>query len=957
MHPLSLRTRRISIELLAILIAALVAALPSLATAGSWSQLGEDIDGAAENDNLGKAVSLSSDGSRVAISASGNDDNGTNSGHVQILEWADGAWAPLGSPIEGEADYDSSGESVSLSSDGSRVAIGTSSNDGNGFSSGHVRIFVWDSGDWEQMGADIDGVASADYAGRSVSLSADGNRVAVPSDGNDDNGSLSGHVRIFVWDSGDWEQMGAAIEGEAGSDRFGTSVSLSSDGSRVAIGATGNDDNGTNSGHVQILEWADGDWEQMGAAIEGEAARDVSGSAVSLSSDGSRVAIGAWGNDGNGDSSGHVRIFAWDGTTWSQIGSDIDGAAESDNSSHSMSLSADGLRVAIGAYGNDDNGIGSGHVRVFEWESGDWSQLGPDIDGEDVGDYSGRAVSLSPDGSRVAIGALYNDGNGSNSGHVRVFELTLAECGNGVVEAGEACDGGGCCTGSCEIASAGSVCRASVDATCDTVETCDGASDTCPADAWAADGTVCDDGNAATGSDQCTDGVCEGANLCAGVTCSASDQCHNAGTCDPQTGLCSDPFAAAGASCGDTNADQCTAPDTCDGAGNCLDNHEAAGTSCDDDNPLTDGESCDVGACACAPGACDYNCGDDNLDAAEECDDGNNEDGDGCSSVCTSEEGCGNDQVELSETCDDGNNDGGDGCSSRCQIESPQSKAQQKCIVRCNTMVSRVAAAQNRENLACLKLASNDKLPEGQDFDACLEADNKGKMAKVAAKLKEVQEGKPDDPSKTKCPETPDFAYADDEDIFEAVVAEEIRFFRALLGADLAAAAVDTTDREQRELGICQTIVLKTSEKVLQRQLKEFRFCKKAVLKDKEDPAVSAEDLEEACFDAITTDAKDKIEKARLKLVDRIGKKCTESGYEVSDVLDGACGQDAATPAEFSECVVESGLCSSCRIFNAADGLEEDCDLFDDGEANDSCESGGASPSGAFVDGRGLGVF
>ena len=90
-----------------------------------------------------------------------------------------------------------------------------------------------------------------------------------------------------------------------------------------------------------------------------------------------------------------------------------------------MSLSADGSRVAIGAPGKDPNGQpNAGHVRVYQLSSGNWAQLGGDIDGEAASDQSGYSVSLSADGSRVAIGAHLNDPNGqSNAGHVRVFQL------------------------------------------------------------------------------------------------------------------------------------------------------------------------------------------------------------------------------------------------------------------------------------------------------------------------------------------------------------------------------------------------------------------------------------------------------------------------------------------------------------------------------------------------------
>ena len=61
---------------------------------------------------------------------------------------------------------------------------------------------------------------------------------------------------------------------------------------------------------------------------------------------------------------------------------------------------------------NDGNGSDAGHVRIYKNISGTWTQQGSDIDGEAAGDLSGGSVSLSSDGSTVAIGA-YNDGNGS----------------------------------------------------------------------------------------------------------------------------------------------------------------------------------------------------------------------------------------------------------------------------------------------------------------------------------------------------------------------------------------------------------------------------------------------------------------------------------------------------------------------------------------------------------------
>jgi hypothetical protein len=336
------------------------------------------------------------------------------------------AQTQLGADIDGEAAYDQSSRSVALSFDGNRLVIGADGNDGNGFDSGHVRVYQWSDTNWVQLGADINGEAAYDQSGRSVALSSDGNRLAIGADGNDGNVIDSGHVRVYQWSDTNWVQLGADIDGEAANDQSGWSVSLSSDGNRLAIGAAGNDGNGIDSGHVRIYQWSGTAWAQFGVDIDGEAYGDRSGWSVSLSSDGKRLAVGAYLNiSNNGVDSGHVRIYQWSGTAWSQLGADIDGEAAYDQSGWSVSLSYSGSRLVIGADRNDDNGIDSGHVRVYQWSDTNWAQLGADIDGEAAYDQSGRSVALSSDGNRLAIGAAGNDDNGIDSGHVRVSDVSM----------------------------------------------------------------------------------------------------------------------------------------------------------------------------------------------------------------------------------------------------------------------------------------------------------------------------------------------------------------------------------------------------------------------------------------------------------------------------------------------------------------------------------------------------
>lgn len=393
-----------------------------------WHQIGSSIVGEADDDRSGASVSMSADGTVVAIGAPGI---GHIRGYVRVYEWSSTQWIQRGEDLNGEAIGDQYGRSVSMSADGVVVAIGAMYNDENGTSTGHVRVFKWDSTRWTQQGGNIIGEAEYDRSGGSVSLSANGTVVAIGAHRNDGaNGTLSGHVRVFEWNSAAWVQRGRDIDGEAELDSSGGSVSLASDGTVVAIGAQNNYGvNGPLSGHVRIYEWKSETWVQRGRDIDGEAPNDYSGKSVSLSSDGTVVAIGAYSNDGvNGSSpsSGHTRVYEWNSVEWVQRGGDIDGETSGDQSGNSVSISADGTIVAISAQFNAGNGRDSGHVRIYEWNSLKWIQRGEDIEGETESDRFGSSVSLSADGSIVAIGAQFNTINGTQNGITKIFKYESA---------------------------------------------------------------------------------------------------------------------------------------------------------------------------------------------------------------------------------------------------------------------------------------------------------------------------------------------------------------------------------------------------------------------------------------------------------------------------------------------------------------------------------------------------
>lgn len=320
----------------------------------------------------------------------------------------------MGSDIDGLVGNEESGFFVSMP-DAYTVASGAPYSDANGTNAGLVRIYEWNTGAWVQKGADIQGEAANDQSGWNLSM-PDSKTVAVGAPFNDGNGNNAGHVRIYDWTGINWQQRGNDIDGEWAGNQSGFSVSMGNTNT-IAIGAPYNHGNGMNSGHVRVYEWNGSAWLQKGDDIDGETANGQSGFTVSMP-DSSTVAVGAPYNNGGGGNAGHVRIYKWNGTTWVQKGGDIDGEL-GDFSGISVSM-PDSNTVAVGAPYNNENGSNAGRVRIYEWQAGNWQQKGSDLYGQAAGDYTGVSVSM-PDANTVAVGAGENDSNGTDAGQVRVY--------------------------------------------------------------------------------------------------------------------------------------------------------------------------------------------------------------------------------------------------------------------------------------------------------------------------------------------------------------------------------------------------------------------------------------------------------------------------------------------------------------------------------------------------------
>jgi hypothetical protein len=315
-----------------------------------------------------------------------------------------GATSPIGDILEGEHAGDQfGGTGIALSADGSRIVIGGALNDDVATNAGHARVFERDGDGWTQLGVDIDGEAADDRFGSAVAISDDGSRIAVGSYLNDGTGNGSGHVRVFDYVNGAWTQVGADIDGPNASAGAGAALGLSADGKRVVIGGPGV---GSVDGVVTVYEETNGVWAALGTSITGN--REL-GTAVSISDDGSRIALSLPSAQSNAYE-GTTRVYDWDNTAWVQVGADIVGEALGDFSGGALSFSGDGNTLAIGAdnnlgLGTAGGGVSGGQVRVFQWATGAWTQIGQDLDGE-PGERLGTAVAISADGTRLMAGGV-----------------------------------------------------------------------------------------------------------------------------------------------------------------------------------------------------------------------------------------------------------------------------------------------------------------------------------------------------------------------------------------------------------------------------------------------------------------------------------------------------------------------------------------------------------------------
>jgi hypothetical protein len=275
--------------------------------------------------------------------------------------------------------------------------------------------------------------------------------------------------------------------------------------------------------------------------------------------------------------------------------------------------------------------------------------------GSEVETSINDTFTISPD--RRTIGFHFFADVGQDQ--MRVILGAVSQCSSDTdCDDGNKCNGISTCqSGTCTQTTPPVTCTAQD--VCHNVGTCDPTTGLC-SNPNAPDGASCNDGNACTQTDTCQSGTCTGTNP---VVCTASDQCHDVGTCDAASGACSNPAKANGATCSDGNA--CTQSDTCQ-SGTCTGSNPVVCTASDQ---CHDAGTCNptTGVCSNPAKANGTTCNDGNAcTRTDTCQSGTCTGGnpvvctasDQCHDAGTCNPGtgtCSNPAKANSTTCDDGN--------------------------------------------------------------------------------------------------------------------------------------------------------------------------------------------------------------------------------------------------------------------------------------------------------------
>jgi hypothetical protein len=349
------------------------------------------------NEDFGWSVATNSDGSIMIVGCPGEDAGQTNWGAVYIYTYSNGSWddgVRIGAPTQSGTSDQAFGYSVDMNSNGTKVVVGSRYGDEGANDAGAAYVYSYINGTWTLD--TVTGVATGriqasdraanDEFGTSVSMNGDGTRIIVGAKLEDTPVTGAGKAYIYTYSSGSWgsEKIIQALDASSGGDaNFGTSVGMNSDGTKVVVGAPTHDTGGSDIGaaYVFIYNSSSDSWSQQEKIQASDKITvDHFGYCVSMSGDGTKIIVTSPYDDfGSLTSAGAAYIYTYNNGSWYDSGNNEQKITASDravstNYGWSAAINYDGTKVIVGAKYEDTGGTNHGAAYIHDYNGSSWSQ-------------------------------------------------------------------------------------------------------------------------------------------------------------------------------------------------------------------------------------------------------------------------------------------------------------------------------------------------------------------------------------------------------------------------------------------------------------------------------------------------------------------------------------------------------------------------------------------------------
>ncbi len=244
----------------------------------------------------------------------------------------------------------------------------------------------------------------AEYLGTGLALTPDGTRLVASAPSRFEGGVTGGAAFVWLRSGATWTLEGTLTASDrADGDDFGTAVAISADGTRLVVGAFGQDEGALDAnGAGYVFVRSGSTWTQEAKLLASDrASSDALGVAVAISADGARVALGARQVPGSGRTGG-VYVFSRASTSWTQeariVGSNT---AVGDFFGSALDLDVSATRLVVGSIRSA--GTSRGAAYVFLRSGTSWSEETTLSLDATLGGGFGTSVSLSADGATLAV--------------------------------------------------------------------------------------------------------------------------------------------------------------------------------------------------------------------------------------------------------------------------------------------------------------------------------------------------------------------------------------------------------------------------------------------------------------------------------------------------------------------------------------------------------------------------